>query len=61
MEIHEFEWRDLSILGVFLAFSDYQECDTMDDFSNDQIEYSTKKPKIEILQLEVKSVVMENK
>ena len=60
MVIHEFEWRDFWILGVFLAFSDYQDCDTRNEFNNDQVDESTKKPKIEILQLEVKSVVMED-
>ena len=60
MEIYEFEWRDFSILGVFLAFLDCQDSHTKNEFKNDQIEGSIKKPKNEILQLEAKSVVMED-
>ena len=60
MEIHEFEWREFSILGAFLAFSDYQDCDTKNEFKINQIRYSTKKPEIEILQPDVKSVVMQD-
>ena len=45
-------------LGTFLAFSDYQDYDTRDEFKEDQINISTKK--IEVLQLEVKSVVIES-
>ena len=25
MELHQFEWRDFSNMGAFLAFSDYQD------------------------------------
>ena len=47
-------------MGVLLAFSDNRECDKRDDFKNDQTEFGKKKPEIEVLQLEVKSVVIEN-
>ena len=52
--------EDFSIPGVNIAISDCQDCDTGDEFQKEQTEYSNKKTKIEILQLEVKSVVMEN-
>ena len=60
MEIQKFEWKDFSFLREFLAFSDYQDCHTRDEISNDRTQYSTENPKTEILQLEVNSVVMEN-
>ena len=60
MDINSFDLGDFSILAVFLAFSDFQDCEPRDEISNDQIEYSTRKPKIAILQLEVMAVVMEN-
>ena len=44
---------------IFLAFSDYQNCEAMNDFKDDQTEYLTKKFKIEILLLVVKSAFME--
>ena len=40
-------WNEeiFSMLGVFLAFLDYQECDTMNEFNNSQIKQSTEKTK----------------
>ena len=58
MEIPEFEWRDCSILGALLAFSDHQDCDAR---NKQRVESSSvAKKKTEILLLKVKSVVMEN-
>ena len=31
---YEFEWIDFSKLGEFLAFSDYQDCDTRNELKN---------------------------
>ena len=60
MEIHDFEWKGFSIVGVFLAFLADQNCEIRDDLKNDKNEHPTKKPKTEILKQEVKLVVREN-
>ena len=59
VEIQEFESLDSSLLGILLEIVNNQDCKTRNEFNNDQIEYSTRKPKFEILHLEVKSMVME--
>ena len=38
MDIHEFEWRNYSFLGAFLAFSDYKDWDSRDKFYIDQVQ-----------------------
>ena len=38
MDIHDIEWIDFSIVGVFLAFSDLEVCDTKVEFFDDQIQ-----------------------
>ena len=52
--------NNFSISGVFWTFSHYKVCHTRYEFNIDQIEQPTKKAKNEILQLDIKSVVMEN-
>ena len=37
LELHEFEWKKFTIMGVFLAFSDYHDFNTKEEFKNDQI------------------------
>ena len=45
MEIHVFERRALSILKLFMAFLDYQNCDTKNEFNKNQNEQSVEKSK----------------
>ena len=52
--------RRFFIIGIILAFSDYQDWDARNEINNDQIVSTGKNLRNEVLQLEVKSVVMEN-
>ena len=45
MDIHEFERRDFPKLRTLLAFSDYPDCDAMNDLKDDQIEWYSKTTK----------------
>ena len=45
MEIYAFERRDLSILKLFMALLDYQDCDTRNEFNKNQNEQSAEKVK----------------
>ena len=59
MEIHEFEWRNFSSLEVFFGILGLSKLRHKERIQK-QSSNLPKKPKIEILQLEVKSVVMED-
>ena len=45
MEVHAIDWGNFSKLEILLVFWDNQDCDTKNDFNNDEVEYCAKKTK----------------